>query len=229
MIFRTIIGLLIVLIVCSCIQQLSNNEQQIEESPDQQNGAKTGLKIEYGPNLGMIDEFTAGNFIHITATITNDSTIPIHLMAALSKEFDFPDSCGNSKYKAFLLPKELTPDTATLYNNLTNSVTDEMDEYLDRCLEHPYTLNKTLEPGEYSVITIGTLFATNTKCAALPREVFAQDDVHNFQRCDSRLNQDTGTKPQNTLGVKLDFFSGKGSVPETCILHPCGQISYPGG
>lgn len=211
MIFRTTQVLFIALIACSCNLQAQN----------------TGLKIEYGPNLGTIDKFSAGNFIHITATITNDSTIPINLQIAISDEHDFPDSCGDFKYKVFLLPKEMTPDSATLYNNITNTVTEEVDNFLNRCLENPYVLNKTLEPNEYSVITIGTLFPTTTKCAALPRAIFAVGDDHNFQRCDSRMDVDKAANPQITLGVKLDFYSGKHSIPETCILHSCGEISYP--
>lgn len=223
MIIRSLHGLLIVLMFYSCIQQTSESGQQVENNQNQQQEAKTGLKIEYGPNLGMIDTFAAGNYIHITATITNDSTIPIHLQLAISNEYNYPDSCGDSKYKIFLLPEELTPDTATLYGIIADGLAD----FLDRCLENPFTLNKTLEPGEYTVITIGTLLPNSSKCAALPRAVFAQNDEHNFQRCDSRINQDKSTNPQFALGVKLDFYSGKGSTPETCLLHPCGQISYP--
>lgn len=223
MIFRTILGLLIVLIVGSCIQQSPKKGQQNEGNPNEPLESKTGLKIEYGPNLGMIDEFTAGNYIHITATITNDSTIPINLQMALSNEYDFPDTCGDYKYKIFLLPKRLSPDTATLYGIIADGLAD----FLDSCLENPYNLDETLQPGEYTVITIATLLPTTTTCAALPRAIFAQDEVHNFQRCDSRMNSDKEANPHLALGVKLDFYSGKGSKPETCILHSCGQVSYP--
>ena len=52
--FRTIVGLLIVMIVCSCIQQPSKNRQQIEDGANQQplmtSSQKTGqFKIrEFG-------------------------------------------------------------------------------------------------------------------------------------------------------------------------------------
>ena len=224
MMFRIFVGLLVVLNACSSPYHGSKNELKIENGPNQHLESKTGLKIEYGPNLGAIDKYTAGNYIFITATITNDSTIPIHLQVAISEEFEFPDSCIDNKYKVFLLPKELTPDTATLYNNITDGV----GNFLDKCLDNPYVLNKTLEPGEYSVITIGTLLPRHTECsvAALPRAVFVQGDGHNFQECENRMNQDKSTNPQLALGVKFVFYRGK-SQPETCILHHCGQISYP--
>ena len=210
------------MIVCSCSQRTTKDVLQIEDGPKQHLELKTGLKIEYGPNLGMIDTFKAGNYIHITATITNDSTIPIHLQVAISEEYDFPAFCGDEKFKVFLLPKEMTPDTATLYGKLT----DGLGGFLDRCLENPYILDKTLEPGGYAVITIGTLLPMAIKCGALPRAVFAQSDGQNFQECDSGMNQDKSTNPHVALGLKIVFNSGR-SQPETCILLPCGQISYP--
>lgn len=128
------------------------------------------------------------------------------------------------------MPKDLTPDTATLYGKMT----DGLGDFLDNCLENPYMLDKTLEPGEYSVITIGTLFQGSAYCAPLPRAVFAQRDSHNFQACDSRMparsvggNHDVLPDPAMAIGVKLVFYGGKSSMPETCILLPCGQVSYP--
>ena len=87
MILRTILGLLIVLIVCSCNQQPSKNGQQSENGTNQNLKAKSGLEIEYGPNLGTGHTDTFGTkyfYVHSTAIITNDSTIPIHLQFALA-------------------------------------------------------------------------------------------------------------------------------------------------
>lgn len=215
------------MVIGSCTHQPQKGEEQVKDDLNQQQALKTGLKIEYGPNLGMIDEFTAGNYIHITATITNDTTIPIIFQADLSEEYEFPDTCRDSKFKAFLLPKVLTPDTATLYNNLANTATEELGSFLDNCLKNPQVLNKTLDPGEYTVITIGTLFSTSTKCAALPRAIFSPNDTSDFQYCDNRLSQGKSSSPPIELGVKIDFYSGKGSTRETCVVIPCGQISYP--
>ncbi len=210
MIFRTIVGLLIVMIVCSCIQKQS----------------KSGLQIEYGSNQGLTHTDSLGikhNYRYITATITNDSTIPIHLQIALSKEYEFPASCGDKKYKVFLLPKELTPDTAALYNNIT----DGLGNFLDRCLDNPYVLNKTLEPGEQHVVTIGTLYSRPTNCGVVPNALYAQGDSHNFHTCNSLMDQDGSTDPPLSLGLKLDFYVTRGRSPFECILIPCGQISYP--
>ena len=229
MIIRNLFGLLLILFICSCAQQDAKSEEYNKNSLDQHPLFKHGLKIEYGPNLGSIDKYAAGDYIFISATITNDSTIPIRLQVAISGEYDFPDSCSHSKYKVFLLPKELTPDTATLYNNITDGV----DEFLNRCLDEPYILDKTLKQGEYTVITIGTLLPRPSSCpAVLPRAIFEQSDASSFFECDNRIfgnpvegNQDKSTKPNSVIGIKFVYYRGK-SLPETCVLFPCGQISY---
>jgi hypothetical protein len=50
---RTILGLLIVLIGCSCIQQTPKNGLQNESSPYQHLKTPTGLTIENGNNQGL--------------------------------------------------------------------------------------------------------------------------------------------------------------------------------
>ena len=213
MIFRTIVGLIIVLIACSFSQQT----------------LKSGLRIEYGPNLGAthIDSLGVKYFyVHSTATITNDSTIPIHLQLALANEYEFPTFCSDSnKYKVFLLPEELTPDTATLYNNIVNGQHDFLNSPLDKA----YVFTKTLSPGDYCVVTIGVLTAKPTNCAAVPRAVFSNDNKEFYNACDKQLNQAISTNSQLEIGVKLEYYyQRKFITPEDgCAVIPFGQISYP--
>ena len=242
--FRTIVGLLIVMIVCSCYQQPSKNGQQIEDGTNQQL-LKSGLQIEYGPNLGTTHTDTEGTshfYVHSTAIITNDSIIPIHLQLALANEYEYPAFCGDTnKYKVFLLPEELTPDTATLYNNIVNGQHD----FLNTPLDNPSALSKPLKPGEYCVVTIGVLVAKPTNCAAVPRAVFSYDNIGLYNKCDRQLparlaggNQARSTVPiapittggtQLEIGVKLEYYNQRKFIsPEDgCIVIPFGQISYP--
>ena len=211
--FRIIVGLLIGMIACSCSQQT----------------LKSGLKIEYGPNLGATHTDTLGAkhfYVHSTAIITNDSIIPIHLQLALSNEYDFPTFCGDTnKYKVFLLPEELTPDTATIYNNIVNGQHD----FLNTPLDNPKILNKTLNTGEYCVVTIGVLIPKPTNCAAVPRAVFSHDNEGLYHTCDIQLNQAILTNPQLEIGVKLEYYNRRKFItPEDgCAIIPFGQISYP--
>lgn len=234
MIFRIILGLLIVLMACSCAQQKSKNGLQVEDSTNQQ-PLKSGLRIEYGPNLGTTHTDPLGTkhfYVHSTATITNDSTIPIHLQLALANEYEYPAFCGDDKYKVFLLPEELTPDTVTLYNNIVNGQHD----FLNTPLVKPPVLNKTLSPGEYCVVTIGTLTPKPSNCAAVPRAVFSHDNNGLYQACDRQIparpaggNQAVSTDPQLEIGVKLEYYYRRKFItPEDgCAVIPFGQISYP--
>ena len=193
--FITIVGLLIALITCSCAQQVSENGQQMDADPNKHLGMKSGLRIEYGPNLGAGHTDALGVkyfYVHSTAIITNDSTIPIHLQLALANESEFPAFCGDTnKYKVFLLPEELTPDTATLYNNIVNGQHD----FLNSPLANSKILNKTLHSGEYCVVTIGVLIPKPSNCAAVPRAIFSPENKELYQACDRQINQAISTNP----------------------------------
>ena len=73
-------------------------------------------------------------------------------------------SGDTNKYKVFLLPEELTPDTATLYNNIVN----EQHDFLNSALANSKILNKTLHSGEHYVVTIGVLIPKPSNSAAIP-------------------------------------------------------------
>ena len=99
MIFRTIFGLLIVLIVCSCFQQTSIDGLPIESRLRIENGINRG--VSYTDSLG-----TRYNLRYIPITITNDSTFPIHIQIAFSNEYDYPTAYGDEKFKVFSFPKK---------------------------------------------------------------------------------------------------------------------------
>ena len=210
-------------------EQTPKNGVYIVEEANQAVWSNTGLKIEFGPNLGIThtDSLGAKHFyIHSTAIITNDSMVPIHLKAALSNEYEFPTFCGDTnKYKVFLVPKELTPDTATIYNNVLNGQHD----FLNAPLDNPSAINKTLTPGEFCVVTIGVLIPKPTNCAAVPRAIFSNDDRGLYQICDSQKNKAISTVPQLEIKVKLEYYyKRKFITPEDgCVIIPFGQISYP--
>ncbi|NNC84548.1 MAG: hypothetical protein HKN75_00600, partial [Bacteroidia bacterium] len=189
---------------------------------------KSGLHIEYGPNLGttITDNLGAKHFyVHSTAIITNDSTIPIHLQLALSIEYQFPAFCGHEKYKVFLLPEKLTPDTATIYNNIVNG----NHEFLNSPLDSAYNINKTLKPGDYCVVTIGVLIPKPFNCAAVPRGTFSHDTKDLYESCDSQNNHAISTNPHLQIGVKLEYYNQRKFIPpeDECTVIPFGRISYP--
>lgn len=163
--------------------------------------------------------------MHCTATIRNDSNFPIEFHGALSKEYNFPAFCNGEKYKVFLVPEALTPDTATVYNNVLNG----QHEFLNRSLDASYVLNRRLEPTEFCVVTIVVLSQTPVKCAAVPRAIFTYDDIALYNACELVVNDEIKTDPQFEIGVKLEYYKQRKFIPpdDGCVVIPFGQISYP--
>ncbi len=220
MIFRTILGLFSVLIVCSCNQQPSKSGLQIEDGPNQHLKPQTGLKIENGINRGTGYTDSLGtnyNLRYMSVTITNNNTIPIHLQIAFSKEYDYPSPYSDEQFKVIPLPIEWALDGV----EITDSMINELPKYIDKP-----SVNKTLEPGEEFVAAIGTRYRPTGR-GIVPNVLFEQSDSASFQACDSQINPDKSTNSQSALGLKLDIYLTGHRDPSACILIPCGQISYP--
>lgn len=224
---KTLLGLVFALVVCSCAKQSSTNGQT-QNNNNEQVKSNSGIKIEYGPNLGAshTDEHGVEHFyVHSTAIITNDSIVPIHVQCMLSKAYEFPAFCGDSTYQVFLLPEQLTPDTTTIYNSIVNGQHD----FLNNPLSTPATLNKTLDPGDNCVVTIGVLIRKPANCAAVPRAIFTHDERGLHQKCDIELNQAISADFKLQLGVKLEYYYRRKFIApgDGCVVIPFGQISYP--
>jgi len=201
-------------------QQTSKNALQIESAPNQHLWSKSGLRIDNGINrgTGYTDSVGANyNIRNIPITITNDSIIPIHLQIAFSKEYEYPIPFSDETFKVIPMPKEWALDGV--------EITDRMFNELQKYIDQPF-LNKTLQPGERLVFAIGTRYRPTGR-GIVPNLLFAQSDSNNFQACDNLMNHDTSTNPQFVLGLKLDIYLAGQRSPISCILIPCGEISYP--
>ena len=225
---RIILGLFISCVVYSCSHRPANSVQQ-HENNNSQIKQKIGLKIEYGMNQGIRADASRGitnPFIYTTAVITNDSDELIHLHMALSETYEFPSFCGDDeyKYKVVLLPEELTPDTATLRNTIIGG----SEDYFKTDMTDPNSLNKTLKPGEYCVVTVGTLYPGKSNCEVIPRAIFSRDNMGLYEACDRQLNQIIPTDVKVELGVKLEYYNQRKFIPpeDGCVVIPFGQIRY---
>lgn len=186
-----------------------------EKSTRTEQTSNVGLLIDNGINRGINYTDSLGtnyNLRYIPITITNDSTIPIHFQLVFSKDYDYPIAFGDQKFKVIPLPKEWGLNGV----EITDSMFNELKNYIAKPL-----LNKTLEPGEKRVIAIGTLYPRPPKFRGiLPNALFAHTDKGIFPTCDWLMNEDPSSNPQIALGLKLNF-------GESCMVIPCGQISYP--
>lgn len=210
---KTIARLLMILITNACSQQMLEKNELIN----------SGLKIENGPNLGQTYEDSLGvkyNYRYITAIITNDTSMAIRLQVALSTQYDYPANYGDQQYKVFLLPQELTPDSVTLYNNITNG----LDDFLHNCLDRPYLFYKSLKPQEKCVITFGTFYAQPNNAGIVPTALFAKESKQLYNNCDSLIN--TGISGNYRLRLALKLGAPPGNALEKCITIPCGNVVY---
>lgn len=205
MIFKTMVGLLIAMIVCSCSQQTTKGGLLID----------SGLLIDNGINRGISYTDSLGskyNLRYIPITITNDSTISIRLRIVFSKEYNYPHPDTNETFKLIPLPEEWALDGV----GITDSMVNEIPNYIDKPI-----LNETVEPGEKLVVAIGTLYTSPTTTGGvLPNTLFAHSDRGIFPTCDWLMKEYPSSNPQIALGLKLNF-------GESCTIIPCGQISYP--
>ena len=209
----TIIGLLSVLICCFCSQRTSKNMLQTD----------CGLLIENDKNRGVNFTDSLGakyNLRYIPITITNDSTVSIHIQIAFSSDYDYPTAYGDQKFNVFPFPKEFKPDEVT-WDTITYELgKSKLRDFLNEGFETPYILNETLEPGQKFQLSIGSLYPRPPKvCGALPNKLFTHSDKGIFTRCDWLMNKDQYLHSQIALGLKLNF-------KETCIIISCGHISY---
>ena len=228
--FRTIVGLLIVLFVCSCAQKPSEKVDQIEDDPNQHLDLSNKLKIENRVNRGA--RYTDSDsidywLIHIASTITNESTIPIQLELAFSNEYEYPTEYGNQKFKVFILPDVFAVGGVSIIAEnpfLTDSMQVEIRDYLKNGIDSPYRIKKIIQAGESVVVSIGTQYAVSFSCAVFPNLLLLQSDFANFSACENLFVHNESSAAQLALGLKLDFRPVK--TVEKCTIIQCGQISY---
>ena len=227
MVLRAILVLTVILSACVYFPRDGQSDSVRKEASTAQEKFKTGLSIEYGTNLGATHTDSEGQrhfYVHNTAVITNDSTIPIQLNLALAKEMSFPDFCGESTYKVFTLPGELTPDTSTVYNNIVNGTHD----FLNAPLKNTKEIKKTLQPDDICLVTIGVLIQKPANCAAVPRAVFSLNGTTPDLECERQNNEGLPDKMHSEVGIKLEYYYNRKFVPpdDGCVVIPIGQISY---
>lgn len=219
---RTVVLLIIALIFCSCYQTKSIRELQIESGANQLPESKSGLKIDCSPTRGMGLTDSLGSkygIIHVTNTITNDSTIPILLEIAFPTEFSYPIS---NAFKIVLWPGLTEPPH--LYSDNQEWLRENL---ADDQLEASNQLNKLLAPGEKYVVTIATIQYPGPPktCSAVAYTFLQYSERRNYSKCDWTLDQEDSTNSEFLLGIQVGFCTS-GLNYESCRIITCGQITY---
>lgn len=221
---RTIAVLLIGLILCSSCQNKSNSGSKIEPGTYQRLESKTGLKFENGPIRGTGFTDSLGSeygIVHVKTTITNDSTIPIHLQMALPIEYSYPIPDDHHKFKIILWPGLTEPPD--LYSDSTGGT---LENFTGNDLASSNQFNQLLAPGEKYIITIGTIFPRLPKiCSVVAYSPFEYNERRNYADCDWKMDEEHSTNPQLSLGLQVGFCT-RGQNFERCMIITCGHITY---
>jgi hypothetical protein len=214
---KTIIGIIIVMFLSSCVQRTTRKDTN-EIAANRTAEFKSGLTIKNGINRGTGYRDSLGvdyNVRYIPITITNDSTLPIKLDINFLKKYTNPLASSDNDFKIMPMAREWAVDGG--------EITDNMFVDLKEDIDNPRT-NKILKPGEKLLIAIGTRYYRESGFASpLPEVLFVQGDSDSFQFCENMLFGER-TKSNLELGLKLIFNRGK--KDEHCAIIPCGQISY---
>lgn len=213
--FKIIFGLFIFVVVSSCFQQTSKNGTQTESEVDHSLPLKSGLLIENKINRGInyTDPIGADYSIrYIPISITNDSSVSIHVQIAFSKQYNYPAPHSEEQFKLIPLPGEWARDGV--------GVSDSMISELPTLIDNP-VLAATIAPGEKIVLAIGSIYPLPAKTSGvLPRVLFTQRDTTTFAECDWLLEKDRSSNQHIPLGLKVIF-------GDKCRIIPCGQVTYP--
>lgn len=199
-----IIILLLVIGFCSCsdLTVTSNSETKVVETN------LSGLRIENGLRQGIPYIDSSGTeyiYYSITSTITNDSTIPLHLVVDLAKAKDITnDSLGT---RVFLKPrKDLTQQPLQTFDKsaISLSISNDIEQVLALVARAPITLDTMLSPKDKCVMSFGLL--NNIKHAE-----------------PSGIGLQVVSKGTSTAALGLRFTNIN---PEKHYLIPCGQIKF---
>ena len=117
--------------------------------------------------------------VYITTKISNTGDQPIDIHWDLVYERNYPIEYGDQKFKILLWPDLDSDLVSTL-----DSITGMMVQFSDMHPSDHHTHEVSIEAGEQSVLTIGTLFNRDeVECSVVPYEVFRYSEGHEFHMC----------------------------------------------
>lgn len=189
--------------LCSCADSTGSSNAQtylIEKLP-------SGFSIKNGPRQGsryVDSNGTVYVYVHITTTITNDSTIPMRLVIDFSEGKNLANDGLHST--VFLLPRrQLTSEKllTPVSNQIDLGMTNELKWFLDRVNEIQVSLDTVLNSKGKCILTFGIL---NNSKYELPYGI--------------GLKASTESTSTVALGLSFDRISSEH------YLIPCGQISF---
>ena len=234
---KSIILFLIACILLSCSDNQDSKEQHLFER-------HYGVYIDHSMRTGSGFKNALNEdcfFFNVRALITNDSTIPLSVNINLPKDSLEVIPKHGQKFKALILPENMTNSKQRGKNNL---ISGELKLLIDSLLINPISIRKTINPKESCVINLAILmnnkydlnpyfsiFSTGHKPHPWPRIV----KMHPLDLSDSILSIPySAIHNSNSQDKELPIFLGvrhhnfdktKDSLKPYTIIS-CGKLYY---
>lgn len=211
---------LIIILISFCICSCEDNEPK-----EHLNKKHLGIYFDHGNWTGGYYSDKNGNtylYRSVTTSITNDTTIPIHVKLEFLNELKCKNAFNERFMKIFILPKELSGEKQYKYPG----VSPELQKYLDFDTNKKSSLNEELNPNEELTITFGTL-NYNKNYGPTQMALISNKLKPHFISHDSIIEKSIANKKPLDLYIAFDFASSeKDSTCFSFLCIPCGQISY---
>lgn len=215
---RMVLGLFLILILCSCKQRRLTDDPFNSNFNKDRSKNLSGLLIENGINRGIMYTDSLGtnyNIRYIPITLTNDSTLPIRVQIKFLKEYTNSLTATGEKFNIIPMASEWAMNGAEITNKMRIDLAGAIDK--------PFT-SIVLNPGENYRIGIGTRYPTGIAYGApLPEMLYVQGDGEDSLICDQLL---LGREVESAIGLRLKLIFNKGESNEQCAIISCGHISF---
>ncbi len=201
MIIKNLIGFLVLIVLNSC----RSDSSYIQVGKVEKNSSGFSIKNSTRYGQGYVDTNAIPyNYLHITTTISNDSSLPMRLVINFSEGGSY--SNDSLIPRVFLLPRKwvipkkgLTPANKKINLIMLN----ELKWFLDRVDENPVSLDTLLKPRGKCILTFGLL---NNPKYDLPYAIGVKASLERL----------------STQPLKLSF----DRLPNEHYLIPCGEVSF---
>ncbi len=213
----------IMALVCVCLLGACADD----DTPKHQTEKYKGVYMDNSQRYGRFYKNPEGvmySYRYVKATITNDSTIPLYVNFAFSKE-DYKATPSNGRtFNVFFLPDDMTPE---------NQINDdfyrtEVIPFLDAGLGVAVMLQKVIAPKESGIVNIGFLSETGSGLDPLPITLFPKGQKRHFNYVPDRVIARLAPAADGLdLLLGLDFFTVGDSIKRYALI-PCGSLSFSG-
>lgn len=199
MVLKNFLGLIFLTGLYSCADNSEVSHDQTNQNKD------FSIKNSQRSGIGYTDTNGVGyTYLWITSTITNNSTLPMHLVIDFSKGNTY--GSGADMSQVFLLPKKwITPEKylPQASKKIELGMSNELNWFLDRVDKTSISFDTVIKSKENCTLTFGLLDRTKID---LPFYI--------------GLHAPKASSPTTTLVLSFD------RPQDEHYLIPCGQITF---